>query len=138
MTAERLLAWLLRLGACLTLPAFLTALLPAETMASVHADLGLGELRLTPAVEYMARSLSMLYGFHGGLMLLLSFAVHRLAPVIVYVGCQNVVFGAALVAIDVEAGLPGWWIAIEGPPVMVTGILFLALVRASRRSPAEG
>jgi len=133
MTAERLLAWLLRLGACLTLPAFLTALLPAETMAAVHRDLGLGELQVGPVVGYMARSLSMLYGFHGGLLLLLSFDVRRLAPAIVYVGWMNVVFGAALLAIDLHAGLPAWWVAAEGPWVIVTGALLLVLVRAVGR-----
>jgi hypothetical protein len=133
MTAERLLAWLLRLGAVLTLPAFATALLPAATMAAVHRDLGLGELVVTPAVDYMARSLSLLYGFHGGLMLLLSFHVRRLAPVVVYLGAMNVVLGAALLAIDLHAGLPGWWVAAEGPPVIGVGVLLLALVRAASR-----
>jgi hypothetical protein len=137
MNAERLLVWLLRLGACITLPAFLTALLPAETMAAVHRGLGLGELEVGPVVDYMARSLSMLYGFHGGLLLLLSFDVRRLAPAIVYVGWMNVVFGAALLAIDLLAGLPAWWVAAEGPWVIVTGVLLLVLVRAASRPSPE-
>jgi len=133
MTAERLLAWLLRLGSCITLSAFLTALLPAETMAAVHRDLGMGELEVVPVVDYMARSLSMLYGFHGALLMLLSFHVQRLAPVIVFIGWMNVLFGAALLAIDLHAGLPAWWIAAEGPWVMAMGVLVLVLVRAARR-----
>ncbi len=133
MTAERLLAWLLRLGAALTLPAFATALLPAATMAAVHRGLGLGELAVGPVVDYMARSLSLLYGFHGALLLVVSFDVRRLAPVIVYLGAMNVVLGAALLAVDLHAGLPWWWVAAEGPPVMGTGVLFLALVRAASR-----
>jgi hypothetical protein len=137
MTAERLLAWLLRLGACLTLPAFLTALLPAATMAAVHRALGLGAVEVGPVFDYMARSLSLLYGFHGGLMLLLSFHVRRLAPVVVYLGGMNVVLGAALLAIDLHAGLPWWWIAAEGPPVIATGVLFLALARKAARTAAR-
>lgn len=138
MTAERLLAWLLRLGACFTLPAFLTALLPAETMVRVHRDLGLGELEVVPVVDYMARSLSMLYGFHGALLLLLSFRIQPLATVIVFVGWMNLLFGAALLAIDVHAGLPAWWIAAEGPWVAATGALILVLTRAASRRSSSG
>lgn len=129
MTPERLLRWLLRLGASLTLLAFPTALLSDASIAEIHRDLGLGELEVGPVVGYMARSLSMLYGFHGGLLLVVSFDVLRFAPVIRYLGWMNVVFGAALVAIDLHAGLPGWWTWLEGPPVVVAGALILALLR---------
>jgi hypothetical protein len=134
MTAERLLAWLLRLGACLTLPAFLTALLPAAAMAAVHRALGLGAVEVGPVFDYMARSLSLLYGFHGGLLLVVSFDVRRLAPVVRYLAWMNLVFGSALIAIDLHAGLPWWWVAAEGPWVAALGVLLLALLRAAARA----
>jgi len=31
--------------------------------------------------------------------------------------------GVTLLAIDVHAGLPAYWIALEGPPVIVIGLL---------------
>jgi hypothetical protein len=138
MTAERLLVGLLRLGAVLTLLAFPTALLPGGTMAAVHRALGLGELAVGPVVEYLARSLSLFYGFHGGLLLLVSFDVRRLAPVVAYLGWMDVVFGAALFAIDLAAGMPWWWTAGEGPFVVAAGAIILALLRRVRDPGRQG
>ena len=36
---------------------------------------------------------------------------------------MNVIFGLMLLAIDIHAGLPAYWTAFEGPPVVIIGIL---------------
>ena len=130
---RRLLILLLRLGAVMTGLAFLTVPLPVETMVSVHRWLGLGELPRAPIVEYLARSVSVFYGFHGVLLFLLSTNVDRFAPIITFVAVMNVLFGIVLIAIDVKAGLPALWIAFEGPPVVLTGIALGLLNRAARK-----
>ena len=131
--SQRLLIVLLRFGALMTGLAFLTVPLPVESMVSTHRWLGLGELAQAPIVEYLARSLAAFYGFHGVLLFLLSTDVARYAPIITYIAVMNVLLGLMLVAIDVHAGLPVWWIVSEGPPVFLTGIFIALLNRSAAR-----
>lgn len=127
--AATALAWLLRLGGVLTCSAFLTVWLPVDTMQSVHRDLGLGELTTSPVVEYMARSLSLLYGFHGVLLFVVASDVHRHLAIVRFLGWMNVLFGLAILAVDLHAGLPPWWSWVEGPPVTAVGVVLLLLAR---------
>lgn len=133
MSAETALRTLLRIGAALLLLAFPTALLSDEAMAATHRWLGLGELVVSPIVGYLARSLSLFYGFHGVLLLVVSFDVRRLAPIVIYLGTMNVLLGIALLAVDLHAGLPAWWTWNEGPPVAAIGVVILLLERRCRR-----
>ncbi len=135
--ARRLLIVVLRLGALMTGLAFLTVPLPVESMVSTHRWLGLGELPQAPIVEYLARSVAAFYGFHGVLLFLLSTDVARYAPIITYIAVMNVVLGLMLVAIDVHAGLPAWWIVSEGPPIILTGLTVGLLNRAAARQRAD-
>lgn len=134
-SVERWLRYLLRLGAVMTLLAFPTALLPTATMESTHQRLGLGVVEIGAVFEYMARSLSLLYGFHGGLLLLVSFDLRRYAPIIKYLGCMNIGLGLGLLAVDLHAGLPWWWTWGEGPGIVGMGCALLWLNR--RLSLAE-
>ena len=118
---------LLRIGGVLTGSAFLAMVMPTEWMASTHDRLGLGELPRAPVVEYLARSIAALYGFHGILLFVVAREPERLRPVVVYLACFNIVFGALLIAIDYEAGLPWWWTGTEGPSIVVVGLLIMLL-----------
>jgi hypothetical protein len=120
---HRPLVLLLRCGAVLTGSAFLAMFLPVESMASTHRWLGLGEFPRAPIVDYLARSVAAFYGFHGVLLFLISTDVVRFRPLVWYVAVMNVLLGVTLLAIDVPAGLPAYWIALEGPPVIVIGLL---------------
>lgn len=117
------LVFLLRCGAVLTGSAFFALFLPVEWMASTHRWVGLGEFPRMPIVDYLARSVAAFYGFHGVLLFVISTDVVRFRPLVWYVAMMNVLFGATLLAIDFHAGLPASWIAFEGPPVIVIGLL---------------
>jgi hypothetical protein len=90
MTARSLLVFLLRLGGTMTVLAFPAMLLPPDWMAATHRWLGMGELPEAPVVDYLARSVSALYGFHGVLLFLIATDPARYRPFVVYVGCMNV------------------------------------------------
>lgn len=96
-------------------------------MASTHRDLGLGEFPAAGITDYMARSLSAMYAFHGGFLLVLSMNVRRFLPVVLYVGWATFALGAFLTGIDLHAGLPSWWILAEGPWVLLIGLLIVRL-----------
>jgi hypothetical protein len=128
-TEERLLVLLLRFAGVVLLLAYGAVFLPAVWMAATHRWLGLGDFPAFPIVDYLTRSISILYGIKGGLYLLLSTDVKRFRPVIIYSGWAAVGFGLAMIVIDVRAGLPWTWTLSEGPFVILGGAAILILAR---------
>lgn len=140
MRDERLLVWLLRLFGGVTCCAIFAALLPTDWMAATHAWLGLGPLPRAPVVEYLTRSISLLYAVHGGVIVLASTDVRRFAPLITYLAVADGAAGLLLVVVDVYAGMPWYWTAVEGPSVTVTAAILLWLnrrVQAASRGQVE-
>lgn len=127
---ERLLVIVLRIGAVMTLSAFFAMVMPTEWMVAANRRLGLGELADDAIMQYLTRSLSAMYGFHGGLLLVISLNVRSYRGIVTYVGVMNLLFGVCLLGIDLHAGLPAWWTWGEGPSVAMLGVLLLWLVRA--------
>jgi glucose-6-phosphate-specific signal transduction histidine kinase len=130
---ERALILLLRLSGAVLLLAFFAIFLPTEWMARTHRWLGLGEFPASPLVDYLTRSASALYCIHGGLMVVLSTDVRRFAPVIVFVAAAGIAFGAAMIAIDLGAGMPLYWTVGEGPSILLMGVVTLWLARGIER-----
>lgn len=130
VTRLRLLVLLLRLGGVVTVTAFFAVFLPVEWMASNHRWLGLGEFPRAPVVDYLARSIAMLYGFHGVLLLLVARDPVKYREIVWYFAVMNVVFGLALVIIDAHAGMPPFWTLGEGPPIVAFGIVVGLLSRS--------
>lgn len=137
---ERALILLLRLTGGLLVIAFFAVFLPTEWMARTHEWLGLGEFPRTSLVDYLTRSASALYCIHGGLMIVLSRDVRRFAPVVVYVAVAGIAFGATMIAIDLHASMPLYWIVGEGPSIVLVGLVTLWLARGVQRPgmPATG
>lgn len=131
MSRTRLLVAILRLAGIVTITAFPAMLLPVEWMASTHRWLGLGEFPRAPVVQYLARSIAGLYGFHGVLLLLVSTDPLRYRTIIRYVAVMNVLFGSMLLAIDIHAGMPLVWTMFEGPPIVLFGIVIAILNRGT-------
>ena len=126
----RILSALLRFGGTVVVLAFPTMLLPGDWMAAAHRWLGLGELPRTPIVEYLARSTSALYGFHGVLLLIVARDPQRYRPIVCYIATMNVLFGAMLLAIDLHAGMPALWTLVEGPGIAALGVILAWLLRS--------
>ena len=129
---HRLLVFLLRLGGVITCTAFLAIFLPVEWMAATHEWMGLGEFPRAPVVDYLARSIAALYGFHGVLLLIVARDPVRYRPIVRYVGVLNITFGLLLTGIDVYAGMPAHWTLLEGPPIIAFGVVVLYLSRSLR------
>jgi len=131
--AERGLQILLRIGGVTMLLAFFAIFLPVRWMAVTHEWLGLGEFPASPLVDYLTRSASLLYAWHGGLLLVLSADIRRYRPVLVYLGVATSLGGLILLGIDLHAGMPTYWTLWEGPPVSVIGFLMIWLALRIRR-----
>ena len=109
--------------------AFLAILLPVDWMAATHERLGLGAFPRSPLTEYLTRSIAALYGFHGVFVWIVSFDLVRYRVFAWFAAIMNLIFGAMMLAIDLHAGMPAIWTAIEGPSIMAIGaaISWLAL-----------
>ena len=129
---ERLLVLLLRISGSGLMLAFLAVLLPVDWMAATHPRLGLGEFPRTPIVDYLTRSIAALYGFHGLFVWIVSFDPVRYRVFVWFAAIMNIVFGAMMLAIDLHAGMPAVWTAIEGPSIMATGVAIAAAIDRPR------
>jgi hypothetical protein len=135
--AEWLLVLLLRVSAGILLLAAPCALLPFDWMDATHQALGLGKLPDRPILGYLTRSLSALYAGHGLQLLYLSFNVRRYLPFVRFLLVISVLFGVVLFAIDLTAGLPGFWTWTEGPSLVVFyGLLLWLSSKTAGERPA--
>ncbi len=132
MSAERRLTWFLRITGSISMLAVAAVFMPSSMMGHIYAGLGLGAMPDGPVFEYLARSESALYTIVGAVLWVLSSDVRRYRPVIVVYACLYVVFGLTILAIDWRIGLPIWWVAVEGPTVIVLGVTTLWLVAQVR------
>jgi len=125
----RALVLFLRFGGVVLLLAFGAVLLPTDWMAAVHRWLGMGEFPDAPLTDYLVRSVAALYGFHGVLVLIVAGDPARYERIVLFLGAMDIVFGLMMVAIDLHAGMPIVWTALEGPPLVGVGVLLLYLRR---------
>lgn len=132
--SERWLIYLLRFGGVLLASALFAVFLSDARMAATHRWLGLGDYPDAPLTSYLTRSVSILYAFHGVLLLVLSTDVRRYRPVLRFVAWGTLGLGLTQTAIDVHARMPLWWTLIEGPWVIAIG---LALIWMVGRLPGE-
>ncbi len=112
--------------------AIFAVVMPRAWMVATHEMIGLGKFPDGAIVDYLARSVSALYAFHGGLLWLLARDVRRYATVIAYVAAAGIAFSIFILSLDVSLGLPVWWILGEGPCVLVISLLVLTLLARER------
>lgn len=105
--------------------AVIAVVMPYSWMNFVHQWLGMGELPSEPVVGYLARSTSAFYALLGGLFWVVSFDLYRHRIVLCYLGVVIILFGAALLVVDLVEGMPLWWSMCEGPINIVFGIVIL-------------
>ena len=117
--------------------AFGAVLLPTDWMAATHRWLGMGEFPDAPLTDYLARSVSALYGFHGVLLFLVAGDPLRYQRIVRYLGVMDIVFGVMLLSIDLHAGMPAPWTMFEGPPLAGSGVLVLYLLSRATKPPSE-
>ncbi len=137
---DRFLRLFLRMIGTASLLAIAAVVMPYAGMDAIHEWLGMGQLPSDPIVGYLARSTSAFYALLGGLLWVVSFDPRRCRPALQYLGVAIIVFGVALLAIDLLEGMPVFWSLCEGPIDIALGIVILGLShRAQRRiSPSEG
>jgi len=115
--------------------ALVPVFMPLSWMVATHRWLGLGDMPTAPVVEYLARSVSAFYAFFGALCLVVAADLERYRPLVRFLGVAFVFFGIVFTGVDLSAGMPWWWTAIEGPPAVPFGVLMFLLARSDRSKP---
>ena len=138
MDPQKIIAWLLRVAGAFLLLAWPTIFLPVSWQAAGHQALGLGDFPASPLVDYLTRSIAVLYGSRGLVYLLLAGDVPRYAPLIRLFAVLDIVAGVALLAIGFHAGLPSMWVLAEGPSLIAFGAVLLLLLRKVADAPQTG
>jgi hypothetical protein len=136
MTRTTALAILLRVLGIAGLFALVAVAMPMSWMVQTHRWLGLGEMPSDPVVEYLARSVSLAYALFGAFFLVLAADLERYRPLVRWLGVLIALLGAVLLGVDVRAGMPTWWIAVEGPFSIGCGLLIYYLAGRKSVAPA--
>lgn len=134
---QLILKWILILTGLFLMSAFATTWLPVAWMDSTHRWLGLGEFPKAPITIYLARSTSLLYGVHGLLMLYTGLTIQQHWRFVEVFGWLHIVMGSCMLAIDWTSKMPGYWTALEGPPVAILGVIILILYSNAWKVPAS-
>ena len=121
-----LFRYLLGIG---SLFALVPVVMPWSWMAATHRWLGLGEMPTGPVVEYLARSLSAFYALVGALCLVMVSDLDRYRPLVRFFGVCLALLGMVFTGVDLAAGMPWWWTALEGPGAVPVGALVYFLAR---------
>jgi hypothetical protein len=130
-----LLQLLLRIFGILCILAVVPLIMPARYLSIVHERLGLGPFPLAPIADYLARSVSALCVFYGGLLLLLATDVQRFGPVIRYQALAIMVLSAFGIIAGARAGLPTIWVAADALGCWIFLVPIYVLSRRIRATP---
>jgi hypothetical protein len=110
LAAERWLVVLLRLVGGVCLLALVSLWMPRSWIDAGHRWLGRGAFPDAPIAEYLARSVSALSAFYGGLLIALSFDIRRYSPLIRYQAVAIMFLSACGVVVGIWAGVPRWFV----------------------------
>ena len=136
--ADKALVILLRFVGVPALFALVPVFMPISWMTAIHRWLGMGEMPTAPVVEYLARSLSAFYALVGALCLVVASDLDRYRPLVRFLGAAFALMSLVLLGVDLAAGMPWWWSAIEGPPCFVIGAVLWFLAGQGRKERVEG
>jgi len=120
-------------GACLL--ALISLWMPRSWIDAGHRWLGWGEFPSAPIAEYLARSVSALSAFYGGLLVVLSFDIRRYAPLIRYQAAAIMILSTFGVIVGMSAGLPLWFVGGDMAGCWAYCIPIIVLTRRMDPSP---
>ena len=128
---KRWLALYLRFVGITSLFAFGAAVMPESWMTKTAAWLGL-ELPSAPLTFYLARNLSLMYGFVGAGLMVLANDLDRYFDLVRLLSFATMAFGVTQLICNAQAGMPIWWTAGEGGGAIAGGATMWWLHRMAK------
>jgi hypothetical protein len=120
---ERRLVLMLRVVGGITLLAFAAAVMPEKWMIETAEALGFEPFPHSPLTFYLARNLSLLYGFVGVGLLVVTIDFDRYRPLVRYLAWGTMAFGVLQWVVDAQSSLPAWWTCGESASTFLGGLL---------------
>lgn len=118
-----LLLAFLRLIGGVSLLAFGASVMPEKWIVETAEALGFEPFPDSPLTFYLARNLSILYGFVGAALLIVSFDLERYFPLVRHAAIGTILFGMLQLIVDTQSGLPVWWTLGESLSTLAGGVL---------------
>ena len=137
---ESWLKLLLRILGAICVLAVIPLFIPRTWLETGHQNLGLGHFPTAPIAEYLARSVSALSAFYGGLLLVLARDVRRFVSIIRYQALAIMALSAIGIFAGVRAGLPAFLVVADalGCWIFLLPILILARRLDPKVTPRYG
>jgi hypothetical protein len=122
-THDRYVLLFLRVIGGIALLAFAAAVMPETWIVATAEALGFDPFPFSPLTFYLARNLSLLYGFVGAFLLVVAFDLDRYRPLVRYVAIGTILFGPLQLMVDSMSDMPPWWTLGESLSTLVGGVL---------------
>lgn len=122
----------LRLVGIVSLLAFAAAVMPAKWIVEIAEELGFDPFPDSPLTFYLARNLSLMYGFVGVLLLVVAADLERYRPLVRWLAIGTIMFGVMQWVVNGMSGLPAWWTLGESSWTVLGGLLMLWFERTTR------
>ncbi len=103
--------------------AFGAALMPSHWIAEISLWLGIEPFPDSPLTFYLARNLSLFFGYVGVFLLVIAADLPRYRPLIRWAAIGTMSFGFLQLIVDSMAGLPAWWAVGESAWTFFGGVL---------------
>lgn len=135
--SPRWLTLILKVIGGVTMLAFAAAVMPQAWIVSIGERLGFAPFPDAPLTHYLARNLSLMYGFVGGLIWWIASDLARYRSLVSPLAVAVVLFGLSQAVVDTQAGMPIWWIAYESVSTILGGVMLLLLDRFTDQVAAD-
>jgi hypothetical protein len=122
-THDRYVLLFLRVIGGIALLAFAAAVMPETWIVETAEALGFDPFPFSPLTFYLARNLSLLYGFVGAFLLVVALDLDRYRPLVRYVAIGTILFGPLQLVVDSMSDMPSWWTLGESLSTLVGGVL---------------
>jgi hypothetical protein len=124
---------LLRLLGAICVLAIVPLVVPIRWLDATHQWMGLGPFPSAPIAVYLARSVSSLCVFYGGLLLVLAHDVKRYAIIISYQAVAIMLLSAYGIVAGIRAGFPAFWVIADAIGCWIFLLPILVLSRTIAR-----
>jgi len=127
--SEKWLILFFRVIGIVTIFAFAAAVMPQKWIIEIAEELGFEPFPFAPLTFYLARNLSLMYGFVGCALLVIVSDFSRYRPQVSKVGIGTIAFGSLQFLVDIQSGMPMWWTLYESLSTIFGGVLIVILDR---------
>jgi hypothetical protein len=125
--SPRWLTLVLKTVGIVTVTAFAASVMPQAWIISIAEALGFEPFPNSPLTFYLARNLSLLYGFIGLLVLWIAFNLRQYRSLVKPFAYATILFGLWQAIVDTQAAMPIWWTAFESVSTILGGIMIASL-----------